>query len=88
MRMIESSGLRGGLLAGAVMTMAAFAAPQAEAATAGPGIAAVLAAEAQSHRQIEPARWFGRRCHWERRCWRGRWGRLHCRPIRVCRGRW
>lgn len=30
---------------------------------------------------VEQARW---RCH--RRCWRGRWGRWHCR--RICRRWW
>jgi hypothetical protein len=29
-----------------------------------------------------------RACHWERVCWRGRWGVRQCRMERVCRPRW
>jgi hypothetical protein len=27
-------------------------------------------------------------CHWERVCWRNRWGERRCRMERVCRPRW
>ncbi len=38
----------------------------------------------------ENVRWRRRhvRCHWQRRCWWTRWGRV-CQPVRVCyRPRW
>lgn len=28
--------------------------------------------------------WHRRHCGWKRSCWRGRYGRLHCRPVYRC----
>jgi hypothetical protein len=73
-----------GLTGAAVLVVAAGqrveAFPMVSPAPAAAGSAAsMVMPEGEDGAKIEEAGWRWRRRHWRgRRCWRGRWGRVHC----------